>query len=148
MFHCTWYFVSNGHKSHQSREIRWLDKGKLMMMMWGANKSWYTGIYICVHVYLLQNNFTCLNIYALHMHKFMIVPAFISIYISQLSMATYCSGARTCIFTVAAIQQNIREYEQDRLIIHSYLLTPWSRVLLEKLTGCQLGKKFPAFYGI
>ena len=29
----------------------------------------------------------------------------------------------------------------------SYLLTPWCRVLLEKLTGLQLVKKFPAFYG-
>jgi hypothetical protein len=28
-----------------------------------------------------------------------------------------------------------------------HLLTPWSRVLLEKLTGLQLVKKFPAFYG-
>jgi len=28
-----------------------------------------------------------------------------------------------------------------------YLLTPWSRVLLENLTGFQLVKKFPAFYG-
>ena len=28
-----------------------------------------------------------------------------------------------------------------------YLLTPWCRVLLEKLTGSQLLKKFPAFYG-
>jgi len=27
-----------------------------------------------------------------------------------------------------------------------YLLTPWSRVLLEKLTGLQLVKKFPAFH--
>ena len=27
------------------------------------------------------------------------------------------------------------------------LLTPWSRVLLEKLTGFQLIKKFPAFHG-
>ena len=29
----------------------------------------------------------------------------------------------------------------------TYLLTPWSRVLLEKLTGSQVVKKFPAFYG-
>ena len=29
----------------------------------------------------------------------------------------------------------------------TYLLTPWSRVLLEKLTSCQLVKNFPAFYG-
>ena len=28
-----------------------------------------------------------------------------------------------------------------------YILTPWCRVLLEKLTGLQLVKKFPAFYG-
>ena len=27
------------------------------------------------------------------------------------------------------------------------ILTPWSRVLLEKLTGLQLVKKFPTFYG-
>jgi hypothetical protein len=29
----------------------------------------------------------------------------------------------------------------------NYLLTPWSRVLLEKLTGSQLIEKFPPFYG-
>jgi len=32
-------------------------------------------------------------------------------------------------------------------IILTYLLIPRSRVLLEKLTGLQLVKKFPAFYG-
>ena len=31
--------------------------------------------------------------------------------------------------------------------ILTYLLTPWSRVLLEKLTGFAANKKFPAFYG-
>jgi len=31
------------------------------------------------------------------------------------------------------------------LLNHS--LTPWTRVLLENLTGFQLVKKFPAFYG-
>ena len=30
---------------------------------------------------------------------------------------------------------------------YTYSLTPWSRVLLEKLAGFQLVKKFPAFYG-
>jgi len=29
----------------------------------------------------------------------------------------------------------------------TYLLTPWSRVLLEELTDSQLVKKFLAFYG-
>ena len=32
-------------------------------------------------------------------------------------------------------------------VITTYLLTPWCRVLLEKLTGLQLVKKFPAFHG-
>ena len=31
--------------------------------------------------------------------------------------------------------------------VEVYLLTPWCRVLLEKLTGSQLVKTFPAFYG-
>ena len=30
---------------------------------------------------------------------------------------------------------------------HTYLLTPWRRVLLEQLTGLHLVKKFPAFHG-
>ena len=31
--------------------------------------------------------------------------------------------------------------------VYTYLLTPWCRVLLEKLIGLQLVKKFPAFHG-
>ena len=34
-----------------------------------------------------------------------------------------------------------------KILILTYLLTPYSRVLLEKLTGFQLIKKFHAFYG-
>ena len=34
-----------------------------------------------------------------------------------------------------------------RILLIHYLLTPWCRVLLEKLTGLQLVKKVPAFYG-
>jgi len=30
--------------------------------------------------------------------------------------------------------------------LRTYLLTPWGTVLLEKLTGFKLVKKFPAFY--
>jgi len=33
------------------------------------------------------------------------------------------------------------------IIIITYLLTPCTRVILEKLTGLQPVKKFPAFYG-
>ena len=36
---------------------------------------------------------------------------------------------------------------QWRFLSLTYLLTPWCRVLLEKLTGLQLVKKFPIFHG-
>ena len=35
----------------------------------------------------------------------------------------------------------------NSLTVICYLLTPWSRVLLEKLASLQLVKNFPAFYG-
>ena len=37
-------------------------------------------------------------------------------------------------------------FQSSSCKINTYLLTPWCRVL-EKLTGFQLVKKFPAFYG-
>ena len=39
------------------------------------------------------------------------------------------------------------KYSNGSLRLLSYLLTPWCRVLIEKLTGLQLVKKFPAFHG-
>ena len=38
-------------------------------------------------------------------------------------------------------------FRQGISVAFNYLLTPWSSVLLEKLTGSQLVKKFPAYYG-
>jgi len=38
-------------------------------------------------------------------------------------------------------------YKREIYLLTNLLLTSWSRVLLEKLTGFQLVKKFPAFYG-
>jgi hypothetical protein len=37
--------------------------------------------------------------------------------------------------------------DRNPLIMYSKVLTPWSRVIVEKLTGLQLVKNFPAFYG-
>jgi hypothetical protein len=37
--------------------------------------------------------------------------------------------------------------EKRRAVLGACLLTPWCRFLLEQLTGLQLVKKFPAFYG-
>ena len=49
-----------------------------------------------------------------------------------------------CSYTVRLFKTS----RKDILFMHNtYLLTPWCRVLLEKLTGLQLVKKFPAFQG-
>jgi len=42
---------------------------------------------------------------------------------------------------------DIRISSCRNMIGSTYLLSPWKRVLLEKLTGSQVVKKFPAFYG-
>jgi hypothetical protein len=52
---------------------------------------------------------------------------------------TVLSDGQQCLRT-SALQQAIRQ------TVLQFILTPWKKVLLEKLTGRQLGKKFPAFY--
>jgi hypothetical protein len=47
------------------------------------------------------------------------------------------------IFHLTVIQYRRKHIVAD--IFRLYLLTPWCRVLLEKLTGLQLVKKFPVF---
>ena len=37
--------------------------------------------------------------------------------------------------------------QKNQTFLLTYLFTPWNRVLLEKLTGFQLVKKSPPFYG-
>ena len=55
--------------------------------------------------------------------------------------------------TIGQIQRQLTKIQSLRTsklrysTLLTYLLTPWCRVLLEKLTGLQLVKKFPAFYG-
>ena len=46
---------------------------------------------------------------------------------------------------VSTLQALCEVYRQLSTCLFTYLLTPWSRVLLVKLTGFQLVKKFPAF---
>ena len=41
----------------------------------------------------------------------------------------------------------IHFHSRNNYLLHTYLLTPMKGILLEKLTGFQLVKKFPAFYG-
>jgi hypothetical protein len=44
-------------------------------------------------------------------------------------------------------QSTLRNIAKDEDLTLTYLITPWSRVDLEKLTGSQRVKKLPAFYG-
>jgi len=48
-------------------------------------------------------------------------------------------------FSVSFLHQKF--YDWRHTVVITYLLTPWCRVLLEKLTGLQLVKKFSAFHG-
>ena len=59
---------------------------------------------------------------------------------------THCSGLSQLFYCF--INVNLKTLDLlSMCYIHTYLLTPWCRVLLEKLTGLQLVKKFPAFHG-
>ena len=58
--------------------------------------------------------------------------------LTEISVLSYC---RQTASTRPLTWQQILTY------LLTYLLTPWCRVLLEKPTGLQLVKKFPAFYG-
>ena len=56
---------------------------------------------------------------------------------------THDDGQRNCLKHVQFYSKN----KSEKLVHLTYLLTPWCRVLLEKLTGLQLVKKFPVFHG-
>jgi hypothetical protein len=45
------------------------------------------------------------------------------------------------------VQHILQLLTDDWQTIYTYLFTPWNSVLLEKLIGSQLVKKFPVFYG-
>ena len=64
-------------------------------------------------------------------------------------MGKYCRAGQATydIITHAHCMLDTYGYKHTFTICNTYLLTPWCRVLLEKLTGLQLVKKFPAFHG-
>ena len=82
----------------------------------------YIYIYIYIHTYLLnckRNGIPFSNTY-LYLNKMFFIGLMMTVY-----------G---------------RNMQPQYNLLHT-LLTAWCRVLLEKLTGLQLVKKFPAFYG-
>jgi hypothetical protein len=51
----------------------------------------------------------------------------------------------TCLILAPETAETCGIYVREMRSV--YLLTPWSSVLLENLTGIQIVKKFPEFYG-
>jgi len=64
---------------------------------------------------------------------------------SSVNESRFCGHSPHCLVTILSFPTH--SYLLTFLLIYllTYLLTPWSRVLLEKLTGSQLVKKFPHF---
>jgi hypothetical protein len=60
----------------------------------------------------------------------------------------FTSYAQNMPTLIKYVNQNHMDQKLPVCWILTYSLTPWSRVLLEKLTSFQLVKKFPTFYGI
>ena len=58
----------------------------------------------------------------------------------------YCASQHfPLLFYTSASYCVLCDRSGSTILFHTYLLTPWSRALLEKLTGLQLVKKLPAF---
>jgi len=60
--------------------------------------------------------------------------------LSTISRAAHCPGREVC-------ETSCLPYYSSVLLLLTYLVTSWSRVLLEKPSGFQVVKKLPAFYG-
>ena len=65
--------------------------------------------------------------------------AVFAVYVPEISQILY--------FNNKNFQQKVFVCFVMHVELQDYLLTPWCRVLLEKLTSLQLVKKFPAFHG-
>ena len=50
------------------------------------------------------------------------------------------------VLLIGARAPNLAGIKKTHLLL-TYLLTPWCRVLLEKVSGLKLVKKFPTFHG-
>jgi hypothetical protein len=72
-----------------------------------------------------------------------------SLYLSVLLKNWAVRGTYSCFLKKMLCSLTYRNTVRSAPIsnIRTYLLTPWCRVILEKLTGLQLVKKFPAFHG-
>ena len=102
-----------------------------------------------LYIYMFQ-----IALYAIH-HKYTV-----QVYIQKSTEAKLCLNHQTLqfynaklndhfFFCGASCMWNLSQHvlQAHTKVILTYSLTPWSRVLPEKLTGSHLVKKFPALYG-
>jgi hypothetical protein len=91
------------------------------------------------------------------LHKCRLLPdknsrlIYLLIYLQTHSLSYWVTYSLTYILTflLTGLLTHLCTYTFTYLLLSyllTYSLTPWSRVLLEKLTGSHLVKKFPAFY--
>ena len=87
------------------------------------------------------NIHTYIQTYVIHIYIYIFtyLRTYIHTYVSTFT--------HTHTHTHISIHTYVSLYTYTHTYINNYLLTPWCRVLLEKLTGLQLVKKFPAFHG-
>jgi len=74
------------------------------------------------------------------------MPTFYGLYLYRFEAMRNCTAVAT-EYTCAVPFELMQHISSVNLHKHAHLLTPWGRVLLQKLTGSQLLKIFPAFYG-
>jgi hypothetical protein len=105
-------------------------------LLWVRDGSWYvinllTYLLTYLPTFLLTRLLTYLITYYLLIYLLTYLPTLLLTYL------------------LAYLLTYLLTYLPSHLLTYllTYLLTPCSRVLLEKLTGLQIVKKFPAFYG-
>ena len=78
-------------------------------------------------------------------------PSYLRVTICLISCEVLWSKFFLCCLThsghMSSLSYHLRFCCPNDSSLFTYLLTPWCRVLLQKLTGLQLVKKFPAFHG-
>jgi len=108
--------------------------------MFNINKCLLSEIELCV---------ACMGYYSALCLEYCIL-LFVIVFSIISNVLYLLSSVDIFMFCTLVIGMCLRGDILDRLaekILITYLLIPWSRVLLEKPTGFQLVEKFPTFYG-
>ena len=108
-------------------------------------------IYFCNTLYMFQTVFpSTIRSSKLHIERQVFVrPILLTAASRQVALLVWQVLEAVCVqfWSPDDGWKNRPKYVERLTYLLTYLFTPWSRVLLEKLASLQLVKKFPAFYG-